>query len=127
MHHILLVDDDDDSRGALKALLEVWGYEVDEAADGRRALDHILAHEEPSLIILDLEMPVMSGAELVGVMRRDQRLLNIPVLVLSGSSKSDMPVDEAIVGFLQKPCNGELLLEVIRETVGNAAASPAGR
>lgn len=119
MAHILLVDDDGDSRAALRDLLEVRGYGVVEACDGRTALDHILSHEAPALVIVDLEMPVMSGAELVGIMRRYRRLVDVPVLVLSGSSPGDMPVDAAVLGFLQKPCNSELLLEVIGGVIEN--------
>jgi len=117
MPRILLVDDDQDCRGASKDVLESYGYEVIEAVDGQHALEYMLASEEPSLLILDLEMPVMSGAELVDVMRRYRRLASIPVLILSGSVERGSPVADTVVGFLHKPCSADLFLEVIRQII----------
>jgi CheY-like chemotaxis protein len=117
MAHVLVVDDDEDNRGALRDVLELRGYAVSEAANGRLALEHMLSVEEPSLVILDLEMPIMTGAELVGIMKRDPRLAAIPVVILSGSSKSDLPVEHDVVGFLEKPCNARALLELVRKTL----------
>jgi CheY-like chemotaxis protein len=110
---ILLVDDDEDTRAALKELLEIHGFDVSEAGDGKNALDHIVSSEQPALVILDLEMPVMSGAELLDVMSRYYRLSRVPVLVVSGSAQA-APEHEAVVGVLGKPCDVEKLLDTVR-------------
>ena len=116
---ILVVDDDEECRAALKELLETHGYDVREAEDGRVALDEMVSSEKPSLIILDIEMPRMSGTELLDVMSRYYRLCRVPVLVVSGTSK-ETPPHEAVVGVLGKPCDVDKLLDIAR-----VYASPA--
>lgn len=123
---ILVVDDDGETREALKELLEVRGHEVVEAPDGKRALDHLLSGDEPSVLVLDLEMPEMSGPELVDVMSRYYRLARIPVVVLSGSSRLSVPEREPVVGYLSKPCDADLLVEKITKTIESRSAQQAG-
>src|SRR5688572_14201485 len=81
---VLVVDDDDDDRSAMRDVLEDEGFVVFEARDGQKALDLMTSAVNPSLVILDLAMPVMSGGELVEVMKRYHRLSQVPVLVVSG-------------------------------------------
>jgi CheY-like chemotaxis protein len=118
--HILIVDDDDDGRSFVKELLESDGYVVSEARNGRAALEFLTSAPAPSLVILDLEMPVMSGAELLVAMRARERLARLPVLIVSGSGKTVIPLGEPVVGFLPKPVEHELL-------VGKVKACIAGR
>src|SRR2546430_1484949 len=66
--YILVVDDDPDFRDGLRAELERKGYEVAEAADGRQALAQIV-ERPPLLVLLDLQMPVMNGRELLQRLR----------------------------------------------------------
>ena len=65
---VLVVDDDADLRRRLRGLLEKDGWAVDEAADGREALDRLAAR--PSLVLLDLLMPGMDGFEFLAELRR---------------------------------------------------------
>ncbi len=120
MPRILLIDDDDDTRAALRDVLEIDGYEVEEARNGRNALERMVSSAAPSLVVLDLEMPVMSGTELIDAMKRHDRLARVPVLILSGSPIDDVPPHEAVVGFAQKPCDIKALLARIRESVRDA-------
>jgi CheY-like chemotaxis protein len=80
--HILMVDDDDDFREALRGFLEGEGYTVYEAADGMRAL-RILLEVVPHFILFDLQMPVMNGWELYAALQKDAALAAIPIGVLS--------------------------------------------
>ncbi|HVR21674.1 MAG TPA: response regulator, partial [Polyangiaceae bacterium] len=116
---ILIVDDDDDGRSFVKELLESDGYVVSEARDGRAALELLTSAPEPSLVILDLEMPVMSGAELLVAMKERERLARLPVLVVSGSGKMVIPLEEPVVGFLPKPVEGDELVGKVKACIAS--------
>jgi CheY-like chemotaxis protein len=78
---VLVVDDDADLRRRLRGLLEKDGWAVDEAADGREALGRLAAR--PSLILLDMLMPVMDGFEFLAGLREREDCRSIPVVVLT--------------------------------------------
>jgi CheY-like chemotaxis protein len=82
---ILVVEDDAECRSAVKDALEECSFVVTEAGDGKVALDHMTSGLRPELVILDLQMPVMSGHELLQIMDGYQRLSRLPVLVISGT------------------------------------------
>jgi len=111
--HVLVVDDQPDTRDLVSELVRAEGYLVLEAENGKVALELLTAEaaRDPSLIILDLEMPVMTGWEFLAVVKQDVRLARIPILVTSGSWISH---DELAllgnVGFLRKPYALEALL-----------------
>jgi CheY-like chemotaxis protein len=84
MHHILLVDDDNEVRELLTEMLESAGFAVETARNGVEALD-ALRRRRPTLVILDLMMPVMDGWQLRARMLEDEPLANIPVIVMSGA------------------------------------------
>jgi CheY-like chemotaxis protein len=112
--HVLVVDDHADTREFVTEFLRTEGYAVSEAENGRVALELLVADAEhvPSLIILDLEMPVMTGWEFLSLIRRQDRLSRIPVLVTSGSHAYSDELS-GIAGFLRKPYGlNELLMTV---------------
>src|SRR6185436_12323698 len=81
--NILLVEDDFDVRDALIPILEYEGHRVVGAASGQEALDRLRSGAKPSLILLDLMMPGMSGMEFRAEQLRDPALASIPVVVVS--------------------------------------------
>ena len=83
---ILLVDDERDLVFYTKLFLEEKGYEVLEAYDGRQALD-VLEEETPDLVILDVAMPRLSGWDVLRIMQDDDRMKDIPVLMLTARSE----------------------------------------
>ncbi len=83
VRRIMVVDDDRHFRGAVRFRLERAGYEAVAAADGGDLLDR-LATDRADLIILDLDMPGMSGLEVLECLRADAELCRIPVLVATG-------------------------------------------
>ena len=110
---ILIVEDDAEGREALKELLEENGFVVTEARDGKVALDHMTRGLQPALVVLDLLMPVMSGLELLQIMDGYERLSRLPVLVVSGSPKSEFACGGSVVGFVTKPVDRNEFLHAV--------------
>ncbi|AKQ63379.1 Phosphate regulon transcriptional regulatory protein PhoB (SphR) [Myxococcus hansupus] len=105
---ILLVEDEPDLREMLAELLELSDYQVVQAANGQVALDLLGTMPRPTLILLDLMMPVMDGHELVRHLRADARYQGVPVLMLTAHFSVEAP--EGTVGLLRKPVDiAELL------------------
>jgi len=84
---ILVVDDMIDLRDAIAVLLEVEGYEVVDAANGREALKYLQTNAgRVAAIVLDLAMPVMDGWQFLNERRQDPSLSDIPTIVVTGVS-----------------------------------------
>ena len=111
---ILIVDDESSIRFLLKRVLESAGYEVIEAHDGAMALARIAA-ARPELVVTDLMMPVMGGAELIARLRADPETASIPIVVISGERGVVSQVADAV--FAKPFIPGELL-ETVRCLAG---------
>lgn len=85
---ILVVDDHDDTRGFLVQMLKLSGYDVASAGSGAVTL-LILETERPSLIILDFNMPTMTGHDVLKTMRADERWKDIPVILYSNDGSPE--------------------------------------
>jgi CheY-like chemotaxis protein len=111
---LLLVEDDDDAREGLAALLRRRGYVVRTAENGAEALDRLnRGGPLPSLILLDLMMPVMNGWEFRQAQLGDPRLCRIPVLVLTGGTPRDPGGALQAFQYLKKPIDPDELVAVI--------------
>jgi nitrogen-specific signal transduction histidine kinase len=112
---ILIVDDEEMVRSMARTALRNEGHEVLEANNGKDALDVLAgAAMLPALVLLDLTMPVMGGAELVPILNHDYPGLR--VIVTSGYSEEDVRKDlppGVIAGFLQKPYTLSTLIEKV--------------
>ena len=122
---VLLVEDEEQVRAILRAILERGGYKVLSACNGREALQLFEAEREPiEIVITDVVMPEMSGRELVE--RLIARCPGLRVLFISGYNDNVIGRDgelDANVAFLQKPLTPEALLRKTREVLD----APAGR
>ena len=99
---ILIVDDDESIRDFISAALEDEGYEIVTALHGAAALE-IIAHSPPSLILLDLRMPVMDGWTFARVYRERPRP-HIPIVVLTAAQDAAENAQQADAdGYLAKP------------------------
>jgi CheY-like chemotaxis protein len=116
---ILVVDDDEDTRDAIRQVLEAEGYKVAIAANGQQALELLRSGSIPALIMLDLMMPVMSGEEFVDKQRRDPTLARIPVVILTaGGTIADKAASIHAAGYVRKPFTLEGLIAIARRFAG---------
>ncbi|HUP56953.1 MAG TPA: response regulator [Bdellovibrionota bacterium] len=111
---ILVVDDDEAIREGLETLLVDEGYEVHSAENGQVALELLRSGKRPSLVLLDLMMPVMDGREFCAMCALDAELAAIPIILFTAGSITPeiaaLPVNEK----LRKPADIDVLLETVR-------------
>ena len=109
-HQILVVDDDEGIREAMVSILQVMGYSVASANNGKEALDYLRNAATPDLIISDLAMPIMDGRQFRREQVKEPRLAKIPVIVVSAlSDQTDIDANEIFI----KPVEVEILLAAV--------------
>ncbi len=111
---VLVVEDEKDSRDALRELLELEGYRVQTAVNGREALDALnTAGDRICIVLLDLFMPVMDGWQVVDQLRADGRLANTKIVIITsapyrapaGLPVFPKPLDlDKVIGEVQRLC-----------------------
>ena len=112
---ILVVDDSITVRRVTQRLLQREGYRVSLAADGLQALER-LQQERPAVVLSDIEMPRMDGFDLVRNMRNDQRLTDLPVIMITSRIAEKHREHARALGvdhYLGKPYSEEELLGLI--------------
>ncbi len=115
MKKILIVEDDSDFQDIYQLYLQGESFQVLTALNGKEAMA-ILEKETPSLIILDLIMPVMDGEEFYVWLRAQEKWRSIPVIIASVNDKMPQRVIDlgGIAGSLKKPFEIDALIEKIR-------------
>jgi len=120
---ILLVDDDSSQTEVLAYRLERCGYRTESVHSGGEAVQHALAHA-PSLILLDLRLPDMSGFEVAQRLSDDPVTCSIPLIILSGMERPDIIRRCRASGcqyYVRKPYDPNALLILIRTALAEAA------
>ncbi len=121
---VLLVEDDPDLMRFAQVTLRLAGYRVVTASDGEQAL--VAARKaRPTLMLLDLRLPVLDGWQVLDRMAADPGLRTIPVLIVTATAEglSRRSVEaSSVVGYLVKPLSADALLAGVE----SAAAGPAG-
>jgi CheY-like chemotaxis protein len=113
---VMVVDDDATTREELAELLREEGYEVVTAANGKDALRALRTGQRPALILLDLAMPVMDGNTFASELRSDPRLVELPVVLLSGqSSAREIAMRVEARACLVKPVTYPALLDTVEK------------
>ena len=113
---ILVVDDDPDTRFLMRLIFESADYEVSEAPHGVAALIH-LKNELPDLVVVDMMMPRMSGAELIERIRTGASTSALRILAVSGHPNATDTAKEANA-VLSKPFDRDELLALVGSLVG---------
>ena len=124
--YILVVDDDADFRAGLRTALEMKGYQVEEAENGDVALTK-LADKAPLLVLLDLQMPVMNGREMLQRMRASTDLKEVPVVIISGFGFEWEAELMGAQGYIRKPVGTGQLEEVMARVLGGDVVMPRAK
>ncbi len=118
--HVLVVDDEPSIREVARLILEDDGYRVSTASNGREAVEQVSRTLDIELVILDMVMPVMNGAEAANHLKRFAP--HIPILIVSGYSPSTSDEVRAD-GFLQKPFTSRDLARTVNHILAQAHGS----
>jgi FixJ family two-component response regulator len=118
---VSVVDDDEQVRESLAALIQSMDVEVEVYASGREFLDHYNPGQ-PGCIVLDLRMPQLNGQEVIDEL--NARQINTPVIMISGHG--DIPaavaaIKSGAVDFLEKPYPGSALMDSVRRAIARDA------
>ena len=125
---ILVVDDEEMVRRLACRTLRRHGYEVQEAQDGKDALRALAeSHTLPSLVLLDLAMPVLGGDELVPIL--ETTYPGLKILMSSGYPEEEarkLSPSGSVISFLQKPYTGVVLAEKVAQALAARVTRAAG-
>ena len=115
-HHILVVDDDRAIRELVSTVLSEDGFAVATAANGREALARIAA-QPPALVLLDLQMPIMSGWEVLAELRAAQ--VQVPVVFMTAGYRAKAEAERhGADGYVAKPFDVAEVLQVVARFAG---------
>ncbi len=119
---ILLVEDDDAIRESVSECLALEGYNVALAVNGAEALDWLERADRPAVVLLDMIMPVMTGAELLVRMRRNPMLASVPVVLMTAAMQKE-PAAMSAQALLPKPFDLAELLQTVARFCGPGVLS----
>ncbi len=115
---VLVVEDDSAIRQTVVEILEFEGYQVVQARDGTEALE-LITRQKPSLVLLDLTLPILSGHELMAELERAHLRAGMPIIVLTADSRARQKAQDLHAdGFLEKPFSLAALLDTIERLIG---------
>jgi len=121
---VLVVEDDVHIAHVLTFMLERQGYQVTHVADGRAAVQHVVAQPAPSLVLLDVMLPYVDGFEIVALIRAQPGWESVPVLMLTAKNTERDTVralDAGANDFVIKPFQPQELLARLRRFLKPAA------
>ncbi len=123
---MVIVDDSISVRKFVGRMLEKNGYRVKLAADGLEAAE-LITQQGCHLVITDLEMPRMTGYELMAQLRQNPITRRIPVMVVTsraGAKHRERALKEGATSFLTKPVQEDQLLFAVEQLIGTEAVRP---
>jgi len=113
---VLVVEDEPIIRGLVSLVLESEGYIVQSAPDGREALDSIQC-ARPDAVVIDLDLPIMDGFELVRACRAEDGTRYVPIIVVSAIYRGERVEALDAHAFLSKPFDVERLVAQLHDVL----------
>jgi CheY-like chemotaxis protein len=123
-HHVLVVDDQPFIGRIIAMHFERGPFRVSTADDGPSALAFLRAHRDVALVLLDVNLPGMSGLDMMEEARRDSELAQVPFVVLTATGEPanlDRARALGAVGFVTKPFSPNKLYQQVRAVLGESA------
>jgi len=116
---VMVVEDFEDNRFMMRRLLEMSGYKVLEAVNGEEAVD-LAVKEQPSLILMDLSLPLLDGLAATRRIRACSGLRDVPIVAVSAHDTSDFHAEALAAGcndYVTKPIDFDQLEELLRRLI----------
>jgi CheY-like chemotaxis protein len=117
---ILIAEDFEDNRVALKLMLKLAGYEAFEAVDGQQAVE-ITEQEKPDLVLMDISLPTIDGLQATRAIRAIAEFQNLPIIIVSAHDNEqtrDDAQEAGGTGYITKPIEFEDLKKMIEGQLG---------
>ncbi|MEK7817103.1 MAG: response regulator [Actinomycetota bacterium] len=117
---VMIVDDEASLRSLVRANLEIDGFDVCEAVDGIEAMN-LLRDMQPDLILLDIMMPGKDGIEVLGELAADNKLKDIPVILLTAKGEQkdlERGAELGARGHITKPFDPEQMVRTVKAALG---------
>ena len=109
---VLIVDDDPSIRGLLVQELGEAGYQIQEAENGKEALEKI-RQQKPDLVLLDVMMPEMNGFDVAAILKNDPVTMDIPIIILSIVQDKERGMRIGVDKYLTKPFETDQLIQEV--------------
>ena len=117
---VLVVEDYADTRTMMKFLLQRYGFEVVEAADGKEAVEKV-KEVRPDLILMEINLPDMNGKDVAACIHDLPQLENVPIVAIASDDTAELRkqcLEEGFDAYLTKPVSVGNLLRVVQNLVG---------
>ena len=117
---VLVVEDFEDNRFMMRRLLEMSGYRVVEAVNGKQAVE-VAASEHPDIILMDLSLPMLDGLAATRRIRAQDGLRKVPIVAVSAHDSADFHAEALAAGcneYVTKPIDFDQLVQLLDRLTG---------
>ena len=113
---VLIVEDYEDSRTFMKFLVESYGYQVVEAADGIEAIDKF-KKQHPDLVLMDISLPIVDGLTTTRTIRQMEKSKNLPIIAVTAFGKSfyKQAIEAGCNDLINKPVDFDTLEPILNQ------------
>lgn len=124
---VLIVDDEPDNLGVLELIFRFHKATVFTAESGSKCLE-LMRSVDPSLLLIDIQMPAMSGYDVLRTVRKESRWRDLPIIAVSAhamAGDSERALEAGFDGYITKPITAQTLAETVKHLVDLKASPPS--